>query len=104
MAADEGNGDMPDKIIAFLDEHGVHVPDGQSPEAMLIYKRAQDGQCMLCESTCGETACIVANDLGVVMLFCCQVCLTDFINMHWMSEIYDDLVEAARFRNQAGNN
>jgi hypothetical protein len=95
---------MPDKIIAFLDEHGVHIPDEQSPEAMVIYQRAKDGYCMLCESKCGETVVIVANDLGVVMLFCSQVCMQDFLNMHWLMEQYDDMVESARFRNQAGNN
>lgn len=95
---------VPEKIQEVIHTHGIYVPDDVSEESRTLYERALEGHCMLCDSECGETTCLILNDLGVVMVFCQQVCLQDFLNMHWIMVQYDDMVEAAKFRNQEGNN
>lgn len=95
---------VPEALDEIIHKLGIYVPDDVSPEAKTLYDKAIAGHCMLCESDCGETTCLIVNDLGVTMVFCCQVCLQDFLNMHWLMSEYDDRVEAAKFRNQRGNN
>lgn len=95
--------EVPENVAEVL-QQGIYVPDDQSPEAMLLYQRALEGKCMLCDSETGEGTTVIMNHLGVVMLFCSQTCLQDFLFMHGLMEIYDDMVSAAKFRNQKGNN
>lgn len=96
--------EVPEDVKETIDKHGIYVPDDLTDESRVFYQRALEGECMLCETDCGDTTCVILNDLGVVMMFCSQVCLQDFLNMHWMMQQYEDMVEAARFRNQQGNN
>lgn len=94
--------DVPEKVQEVVREQGLFVPtEGIDDESMVIYTRMIEGHCMHCESPIGDTSALIVNKLGVVMMFCGQVCLQDFFNMHWMMEQYDDFVSAARFRNAA---
>lgn len=95
---------VPESVDEIIKEAGIYVPDDISDEERVLYERMLLGECILCERACGEHTAIIVNDIGVVMLFCSQVCLQDFFNMHWMMEQYDDFVEKAKFRNQEGNN
>lgn len=95
---------VPHKVATIIRKNGIYLPDEMSEASRELYERTVAGHCMLCNSECAETTCLIVNDLGVVMMFCQQVCLQDFLNMHWMMERYDDMVEAAKFRSQEGNN
>lgn len=95
---------LPDDVRKTIAKVGIYVPDGLTDGERVFYERALEKQCMLCECDGGEKSTIVVNELGVVLFFCSQVCLQDFVNMHWLMEKYDDMVDAARFRNQKGNN
>lgn len=94
--------EVPEPVKDVLEDKGLFVPQsGISDEAMVVYERMLRGECMHCESSVGESTCIIVSNLGVVMIFCSMVCLQDWHNMHWMMEQYDDFVSAAKFRNAA---
>lgn len=93
---------VPENVQSVVRDHGIFVPtEGISDEAMVVYTRMLEGECMHCASRVEEQVTAILNHLGVVMLFCSQVCLQDFFNLHWMMEQYDDLVDSAKFRNAA---
>jgi hypothetical protein len=98
----ELSDEVPAGVRDLLEDPGIFVPEqGITDEAMIVYQRMLEGQCMHCESALGEHACLIVNHLGVVMIFCGQPCLQDWHNMQWMMEQYDDFVSAAKFRNAA---
>lgn len=94
--------DVPDHVRDVLSDVGIFIPTtGVTDEALVLYKRMAEGRCIHCDSRVGEKATVIVSEPGVVMLFCSQVCLQDFHNMHWMMEQYDDLVDSAKFRHAA---
>lgn len=96
-------GSVPDNVHDVLEDVGLFVPQGGiSDEAMVVYERMMNRKCMHCETPLGADSCVVVNHLGVVMAFCGQVCMIDMTNMHYLSELYDDLSDAAKFRNASG--
>jgi hypothetical protein len=94
---------VPEYITETIHRCGIHAPADLSIESRVLIERMLEGNCILCESKAAEDACLILSSVGVVMFFCSQVCLQDFINMNYLMEKYDDMVGAARFRNQAGN-
>jgi hypothetical protein len=95
--------DVPEHVREVIADVGVFQPSqGEvSDEALVIYLRMASGRCMHCDSPVADEATCLVAEPGVVMLFCSQVCLQDFHNMHWMMTQYDDLVDSAKFRHAA---
>lgn len=92
--------DVPENVRTTVVKRKFYVPSsGVSDEAMVVYTRMTHWQCMHCEGTVGDGSTVIVNELGVVMLFCSQMCLGDFFHMHGMMEIYDELSDKAKMRN-----
>lgn len=95
--ADERDG-LPEGLEAIITGLGVYVPDHLSKEARVHYARMLNSQCLACASELGSSTVVTINALGVILIFCSPVCMTDYHVQGWLQEVYDDLVDKIKFR------
>lgn len=78
---------------------GLTIPEGVTDKNLRkIYELGAQGKCMLCHRWVGSEATLRVNVLGITELYCSNVCWTDMYVRGWLTEQFDDLVEALKFR------
>jgi hypothetical protein len=63
-----------------------------------------NGRCLACGGDLGHNTQLVINKHGIVMVYCCGQCLSDYNTMGWLSEQYDDITQQMQFRGGSGGN
>lgn len=114
----EDNDDQPVEVVYLNDlasEMGgaleslllnvpfVLPPDDSPPVILEVFHRPIHNKCMHCEGQLeGETS-VVANESGILAVFCSTACLQDINVIGWIEEVHDDLKSAAKFRGGSGD-
>ena len=90
---------VPDSIKdVWTHFDGLTIPDKVEGYMKQVYENGAAGRCMLCARKVGSEATLRVNVLGITELYCSNVCWTDMYVRGWLTEEFDDLVEALKFR------
>lgn len=102
MAEEDVLGDnVPDAVKEVWSHFGgLTRPSGLDANTRKVYEKGEQGKCMLCHRPVGAEAVLKITAAGILEIYCSHVCSTDMIAMGWITEKYDDLSDALKFRSQ----
>jgi hypothetical protein len=80
-------------------DNTMTIPDElEDAETLQVYERIANGCCMTCGGELGHNTMVTVCQVGIVLVYCGGACYTDMQVMHWLSEMYDDMVSKIKFR------
>jgi hypothetical protein len=100
--ADDVLGDNVPEAVRDVWTHfgGMTKPRNLDAQTKKVYEIGQQGKCMLCHRKVGSEAVLKITAAGILEVYCSHTCSTDMIAMGWITEKYDDLSDALKFRAQ----